>query len=69
LDRRLGEPQSLSGRGGEEKNSQPLSGIEPPISENRGLRGIFGTKKEEVAGGWTTLHNEGFIICKLYQIF
>jgi hypothetical protein len=31
LDRRLGEPQSLSGRGGEEKNSQPLLGIEPPI--------------------------------------
>jgi hypothetical protein len=29
LDRRLGEPQSRSGRGGEEKNSQPPSGIEP----------------------------------------
>jgi hypothetical protein len=27
LDRRLGEPQSLSGRGGEEKNSQPLPGL------------------------------------------
>jgi len=25
LDRRLGGPQSLSGRGGEEKNSQPLT--------------------------------------------
>jgi len=24
-------PQSRSGRGGEEKNSQPLSGLEPPI--------------------------------------
>jgi hypothetical protein len=31
LDRRLGGPQSRSGRGGEEKNSQPLPGIEPPI--------------------------------------
>jgi hypothetical protein len=31
LDRRLGGSQSLSGRGGEEKNSQPLSGLEPPI--------------------------------------
>jgi hypothetical protein len=31
LDRRLGEPQSRSGRGGEEKNSQPLPGLEPPI--------------------------------------
>jgi hypothetical protein len=31
LDRRLGGPQSRSGRGGEEKNSQPLPGLEPPI--------------------------------------
>jgi len=29
LYRRLGGPQSRYGRGGEEKNSQPLSGIEP----------------------------------------
>jgi hypothetical protein len=28
LDRRLGGPQSQAGRGGEEKNSQPLPGIE-----------------------------------------
>jgi hypothetical protein len=31
LDRRLGGPQSRSGRSGEEKNSQPLPGLEPPI--------------------------------------
>jgi hypothetical protein len=31
LDRRLGGPQSRSGRGGEEKNSQPLPGLEPAI--------------------------------------
>jgi hypothetical protein len=31
LDRRLGGPQSRSGRGGEEKNSQPLAGLEHPI--------------------------------------
>jgi hypothetical protein len=31
LDRRLGGPQSRSGRGGEEKNFQPLPGLEPPI--------------------------------------
>jgi hypothetical protein len=31
LDRRLGDPQSRSGHGGEEKNSQPLPGLEPPI--------------------------------------
>jgi hypothetical protein len=27
-------------------------------SENRVLRGIFGTKREEVAGGWRRLRNE-----------
>jgi hypothetical protein len=31
LDRRLGGPQSRSGRGGEEKNSQCLQGLELPI--------------------------------------
>jgi hypothetical protein len=31
LDRRLGGPQIRSGHGGEEKNSQPLPGLEPPI--------------------------------------
>jgi hypothetical protein len=29
IDTRLSGPQSSSGRGGEEKNSQPPSGIEP----------------------------------------
>jgi len=29
LDRRLGGPQNRSGRGGEEKNSLSLPGIEP----------------------------------------
>jgi hypothetical protein len=31
LDRRLGGPKSRSWRGGEEKNSQPLPGLEPSI--------------------------------------
>jgi hypothetical protein len=31
LDRRMGGSQSRSGCGGEEKNSQPLPGLEPPI--------------------------------------
>jgi len=35
LDRRLGGPQSRSGRGGEEKKSQPLPGIEP-VYQNEG---------------------------------
>jgi hypothetical protein len=30
LDIRLGGPQSMFGRGGEEKIFQPLSGLEPP---------------------------------------
>jgi hypothetical protein len=34
LDRRVGEPQSLSGHGGEEKNSQPLPGLESPIIQS-----------------------------------
>jgi hypothetical protein len=31
MDRRLGGPQSQSGRGDEKKNSQSLPGLEPPI--------------------------------------
>jgi hypothetical protein len=31
LDRRLNGPQSISGHGGEERNSQPLPALEPPI--------------------------------------
>jgi hypothetical protein len=31
LDRGLGGPQIRSGRGGEERNSHPLQGFEPPI--------------------------------------
>jgi hypothetical protein len=31
LDRRVGGPQNWSGPGGEEKNSQSLLGLEPPI--------------------------------------
>jgi hypothetical protein len=28
------------------------------VFENRLLRRLFGHKREEVAGGWCTLHNE-----------
>jgi hypothetical protein len=28
------------------------------VFENRGLRRIFGLKREEMAGGWKSLHNE-----------
>jgi len=30
------------------------------VSENRALRRIFGSMREEVAGGWRILHNEEF---------
>jgi hypothetical protein len=28
------------------------------VTENRVLRRVFGTKREEMAGGWRRLHNE-----------
>jgi hypothetical protein len=40
LDRRLSGPQSRSGRGGEEKNSQPLPGLETPIIQSVSQRYI-----------------------------
>jgi hypothetical protein len=38
LDWRLGGPQNRSGRGGEEKNSQPLPGLEPSIIQPEAQR-------------------------------
>jgi hypothetical protein len=32
------------------------------------LKGIFGRKEEEVAGGWRRLHNEGLHNCTLHHI-
>jgi hypothetical protein len=34
------------------------------IFENRVLRGIFGSKKDEITGEWRKLHNEE--LCDLY---
>jgi len=45
-DRRVGGPQSRSVRGGEEKNSQLLPGLEPPI-KYKYLREIFRHQKNE----------------------
>jgi hypothetical protein len=36
------------------------------VSENRALRRVFGTKREEVAGGWGRLHNEELHNIKLH---
>jgi hypothetical protein len=53
-----GGPQSLSGRGGEEKNSQPLPGLEPPVIQpiaqrytTRLSRGLLGKKDKESESG------------------
>jgi hypothetical protein len=45
LDRRLGEPQSRSGRGGEEKNSQLLSGLELPFIQLEAQRYTTGLSR------------------------
>jgi hypothetical protein len=38
------------------------------VFENRMLRRIFGPRRDEVAGGWRTLHNEELHNCTLHQI-
>jgi hypothetical protein len=38
------------------------------VFENRVLRRIFGTKRDEVTRGWTKLHNENFVTCILLQV-
>jgi hypothetical protein len=38
LDRGMGWFHSWSGHGGEEKNSQPLSGLQPPIIQTAAQR-------------------------------
>jgi hypothetical protein len=48
LDRRLGGPQSLSGRSGEEKNTQPPPGIEPRSSDRPGRNPKPELKEEDV---------------------
>jgi len=53
LDRRLGGPQSRSGRGGEKINSQPMPGLEPPIVQekyiNMYFRGKFSQSVESLS--------------------
>jgi hypothetical protein len=48
LDRRLGGPQSRSGRGGEGKNSQPLPGLESPIIQPVAQRYVVKGKSKYV---------------------
>jgi hypothetical protein len=39
------------------------------VLENKVLRRIFGSYREEIKGGWTTFHKRSFIICTLYQYY
>jgi hypothetical protein len=59
LYRRLGRPQSRSGRRGEEKNL-PLPGIEPGLSSSLpvAIPTELSPKKEDVIGRWRNLRNE-----------
>jgi hypothetical protein len=41
LDTRLGGPQRRSGRCGEEKNSKSVTGLEPPISNEKRVHWIY----------------------------
>jgi hypothetical protein len=64
LDRGLAGPQSRSGCGGEEKNSQPLPGLEPPIIQPVAQRyttelSRLASNKED--GGSMTLLYLGFL--------
>jgi hypothetical protein len=39
------------------------------VFDDRSLRGMFSSKREEVTGGWRKLNNEETIIYTLHQIF
>jgi hypothetical protein len=39
------------------------------VFENRVLRKVFGSKKEEVKENWKKLHKENFKNCNLQQMF
>jgi len=38
------------------------------VFENRVLRRIFGSKRNEITGEWTKLHNEEQMICNSHPI-
>jgi hypothetical protein len=66
LDRRLGGPQTRSGRDGEEKYSQPLLGIEPPIIQP--VAQSYTTElylKVEMGNGEAALHKIPILKAKL----
>jgi hypothetical protein len=38
------------------------------VFESRGLRKVFGPKRDEVTGEWIKLNTEELVICTPYQI-
>jgi hypothetical protein len=38
------------------------------VFEKRVMRGIFGSKRDEITGEWRKLHNEELMICTPHQI-
>jgi hypothetical protein len=38
------------------------------VLENRKLRSIFGSQRDEVTGEWRKLHNEELRVCTLRQV-
>jgi hypothetical protein len=72
LDKRLDGPQSHSGRGGEEKNSQSLPEWNPELLllllllillllllfQHKVVRRMFDHRTEKVTGGWRKSHSE-----------
>jgi hypothetical protein len=38
------------------------------VSENMVLRRIYEPRRDEVAGDWRKIHNEGFISCAFLQV-
>jgi hypothetical protein len=57
LNRRPGGPQSRSGGGGEEKNSQPPSGIEPSRPQFLEIQIFFGSLERALS-----FHRAGIVI-------
>jgi hypothetical protein len=62
LGRRLGGPQSRSGRDGKVKNSQPLSELEPPIIQSVAQR--YTTELSRLSP-----HEVGYNLYKIFSIF
>jgi hypothetical protein len=71
LDRRLDGPQGRSGRGGEEKNSQPLPGLEPRSSSSYCILTLvyqqyrWSNKNAITLILWTYWNVQSSVMCKL----